>query len=291
MGGQAAARLTLTSDADWLHTPGGITLSGEPESVTVTYDASKLAAPGLYVGTVWARAASDTLAGAVFRLTNTIVVPYRLRHPFHAQQTLAAGAVRRYFFAVPDVAGGLRVAVTAAAGRGALLYLFEPSGHPYRGSNSVETVPGDTATGITVPGEDVLPGVYEADVVAPPGEGVSYTLDAALPAVAVRAVGSGPSAVLENRTPDTCVVRVHGQLIGATGTVHFYAPIPIFAVGCTVGRVRNHSSAFPAARSKNCKYAILNRNGIRSASEASISFREINQNPINQDPLDKPLLA
>lgn len=216
VGGQAAARLLLTTDADWLRAPRRITLSGQPETMTVTYDASRLAAPGLYVGTVWARAASDTLAGPVFRLTNTIVVPDRLDHPFTARQTLPAGAVQRYFFAVPQGAGGLRVALTATAGRGALLYLFEPSGRPYRGGNSVETVPGDTAAGIAVSGEDVIPGVYEADVVAPPGEAVTYRLEAALPSVTVRAIGTGPSAVLENRTADSCVVGVHGQLVGAT---------------------------------------------------------------------------
>ena len=216
VGGQAAARLLLRTDADWLRAPREVTMNGQPRTVTVTYDAAKLAAPGLYVGTVWARAASDTLAGSVFRLTSTIVVPQHLAHPFRDHRTLPAGALQRYFFAVPGGAGGLRVAVTATAGRGALLYLFEPSGRPYRGGNSVETVPGDTATGIAVPGQDLVPGVYEADVVAPPGEGVTYVLTAALPAVAVRAIGAGPNAVLENRTADSCVVDVRGQLTGAT---------------------------------------------------------------------------
>jgi subtilisin family serine protease len=218
IGGQPAARLVLTADAGWLRAPREITLSGEPQTVTVTYDASQLGTPGVHVGSVWARAASDTLAGPVFRLTSTIVVPQGLSRPFRAQQMLSAGATQRYFLAVPRGAGGLRVAVTATAGRGALLYLFEPSGRSYRGENSVETVPGDTATGITVPGEDIVPGVYEADVVAPPGAGVTYTIEAALPTVAVRAIGTGPSAVLENRTADTCVVEVHGQVTGARRT-------------------------------------------------------------------------
>jgi tripeptidyl-peptidase-2 len=216
VGGQSAARLLLSSDADWLHAPREIALSGQPETVTLTYDAAKLRAPGLYVGTVWARAASDTLAGTVFRLTNTVVVPYSLSRPFSTRHSLSPGQIERYFFAVPPRAGGLNVRVSAATGRGATLYLFEPSGQPYRGENNVEVAPGDSGNAIVVSGEDVQAGVYEAVVVAPAGEGVTYGLDAALPVLAVRAIGTGPSAVFENQGGDSCVASVSARLVGAS---------------------------------------------------------------------------
>jgi subtilisin family serine protease len=214
VGGQAAARLLLKSDADWLRTPPRLEMSGQPAEVTLTYDRAKLAAPGVYVGSVWARPATDTLSGAAFRLTNTVVVPHDLRSPLSEARSLAAGSVDRYFLAVPAEAGGLKVSLRVTAGRGAILYLFEPSGQPYRAGGTIEAT-GDTVGSLSVAGEDLMPGVYEAAVVAPPAAGVTYRFSAALPAVAVRAIGTGPSAVLVNRTPDTCVVSVRARITGA----------------------------------------------------------------------------
>lgn len=215
VGGQAAARLLLTSDAEWLRAPPQIELSGQPALVTLTYDPAKLTAPGLYVGNVWARAASDTLAGRVFRLTNTVVVPYDLSRPLGLTRSLEPGAVERFFFRVPPDAGGLRVSLGVISGRGAMLHLFEPSGQPARAAESAEATPGDS-TSVTVTGEDLIPGVYEAVVVAPPGSRATYRLSAALPAVAVRAVGTGPSAVLVSRVPDDSArVSVSARVAGA----------------------------------------------------------------------------
>jgi subtilisin family serine protease len=214
--GQAAARLVLRSDADWIQTPDSLTLSGQPAVVRLTYDATRLTAPGLYVGNVWARAASDTLAGPAFRLTNTVVVPYPLDRPFSAGGALAAGAVDRFFFRVPEDAGGLRVSLRTTSGRSAVLYLFEPSGKPARSGSSVEGARSDPGGRLDVPGEDLVPGVYEAVVVASPGEPAAYRLSAEIPHVAVRAIGTGPSAVLASRAADTSRVSVSAWVRGAT---------------------------------------------------------------------------
>jgi len=214
VGGQAAARLLLTADADWLSTPPQVELSGQPEQVTLTYHAARLSRPGVYVGNVWARAASDTMAGPVFRLTNTVVVPHQLGRPLGVTRSLEPGASDRFFFAVPPDAGGLRVSLGVTSGRAAMLYLFEPSGQPARSAASVDATVGDSGS-VSVAGEDLLPGVYEAVVVAPPAARVTYRLSAALPMVAVRAVGTGPSAVLVNRTPDPARVAVSARVTGA----------------------------------------------------------------------------
>jgi subtilisin family serine protease len=214
VGGQAAARLLLTSDAEWLRAPPQIELSGQPELVSLTYDAARLSRSGLYVGNVWARAASDTLAGRVFRLTNTVVVPYELERPLRVTRSLEPGAIERFFVRVPPDAGGLRLSLGVTSGRGAMLYLFEPSGQPARSAASVDATAGDSGS-VTVTGEDLIPGVYEAVVVAPPAARVTYRLSAVLPNVAVRAVGTGPSAVLVSRAPDSTRVSVSARVTGA----------------------------------------------------------------------------
>ncbi|MBI2614131.1 MAG: S8 family serine peptidase [Gemmatimonadetes bacterium] len=214
LGGQAAARLLLTSDAEWLRTPPQIELSGQPAVVSLTYDPARLSRPGLYVGNVWARAASDTLAGRVFRLTNTVVVPYHLEPPLTVTRSLEPGNIDRFFVRVPPDAGGLRVSLGVSSGRSAMLSLFEPSGQPARSAGSVDATAGDSAS-VSVTGEDLLPGVYEAVVVAPPGSRVTYRFTAVLPRVAVRAVGTGPSAVLVSRAPDSARVGVTARVAGA----------------------------------------------------------------------------
>jgi subtilisin family serine protease len=215
MGGQAAARLLLSSDANWLKAPAQLELGGQPVEVSLAYDAASLSTPGVYVGNVWARSATDTLAGPVFRFANTVVVPRALEQPFAATGALTAGGVDRLFFRVPGDAGGLRVSLRATSGGPAVLYLFEPSGQPARSTGSAEAARPDSGGTLAVPGEDLQPGVYEAVVVAPPGEGVHYRLSAALPGVAVQAIGSGPSAVLLNRTPDTTRASVIATVSGA----------------------------------------------------------------------------
>lgn len=216
MGGQAAAHLLLAADADWLRAPDRLELSGAPATVTVTYDAGRLREPGLYVGTVWARQTSDTLAGPAFGLTNTVVVPYQLAEPFEERGSLRPGELARYYFVVPPDAGGLAASIEIGGGGKGSLYLFEPTGQPHRGGGRVEVGGSEPARGtITVRANDLVPGVYEAVVVAPPNSGARYRISAALPAIAVEEVGPGPTAVLRNRTDDAVDVELRAQVVGA----------------------------------------------------------------------------
>jgi subtilisin family serine protease len=219
--GQPAARFSLRSDQPWLRAPESLELTGNPATVTVSYAANRLRTPGLYVASVWATPESDTLAGTAFRLTNTIVVPYRLEEPFVEGRDLGPGRIRRYFFEVPEHAGGLAVELELRypTQRGSL-YLFEPNGQPYRDKTN-EDVGGTDPTKATmlVRGEDLIPGVYEAVVVAPPTSALSYDLRAAIPRYAVDAVGTGPSAVIRNIGTETDSAQIDGQVVGAIRTL------------------------------------------------------------------------
>jgi subtilisin family serine protease len=217
VGGQPAARLLLESEVPWLHAPEVIEPGGGPVTVRLGYDAAQLAEPGVYVGTVWARPASDTAAGPSFGLTNTIVVPHVLDEPFSTRGMLTPGAAVRYFLDVPEGSGGLVVelAVSHRVDE-ATLYLSEPSGQPFRGGASIVAGGGDSTTAtIVVSGEDLVPGAYEAVVVAPELSAANYRLSARLPAVSVASVGTGPSATFRNPAATPVKATAWADLVGA----------------------------------------------------------------------------
>jgi subtilisin family serine protease len=198
VGGQPASRFLLRSDADWIHTPGSVELAGGPALVTLRYVPSRLRTPGLYTGSVWAIPATDTLAGPAFRLTNTVVVPQPLEQPFVEGRDLGPGRLRRYFFDVSESSGGFTVEMELryATQRGSL-YLFEPDGKAFRGDRSVEAGGGSPSkVRLTVRADDLVPGVYEAVIVAPATSALSYELRVAQPRYVVRDVGNGPSALI-----------------------------------------------------------------------------------------------
>lgn len=199
VGGQPAARLLLRPDVPWLSSPGVVEPGGQPLTVRVTYDAAQLREPGLYVGTVWARPATDTIGGASFGLTNTVIVPHRLPHPLAVSGMLTPGATARYFLDVPDGVSGLAVRIELGdRTTGATLYLFEPGGMPHRDGSSVQAGPGRRSAEIVVAHDDVQPGVYEAVVVAPPTESAAYRLRAVVPAVRLTRDAGALGVTLEN---------------------------------------------------------------------------------------------
>src|SRR5207244_1723826 len=67
--------------------------------IPVAYARSALAAPGVYVGTVTAWNPSDTLAGPLFALPNTVIVPYELaaKPLYDERRALGPAHVQRYF--------------------------------------------------------------------------------------------------------------------------------------------------------------------------------------------------
>ncbi len=216
VGGQPAARLLLQPDVPWLTSPPVVEPGGQPVSVRLTYDADALSQPGLYVGTVWARPATDTIGGASFGLTNTIVVPFGLERPVTVSGMLTPGAAARYFLRVMPGASGVEVRIDLAERTsGATLYLFEPSGRPHLGASSVQAGPGRRTAEILVSHEDVVPGVYEAVVVAPPTASASYRLQAAVPSVRLRRAQHSPTLTVENAGSRTVSGMADARLIGA----------------------------------------------------------------------------
>ena len=229
-------RLLLRSDAPWLHAPDAVDLSAVPVTVQLTYAAAALQVPGLHVGTVWARPASDTLGGAVLGLTNTVVVPYTLDRPFTARQHLKAGQMARFFFRVPPEAGGLSVeARSDDPDRRASLFLFEPSGRPLveNPSGEVGGEPGDTAR-LGVRQDDLRAGVYEAVAVAPPNEATTIEIAAALAPARVAAANPG-GVTLANAFAEQVSGSVQARLLGTAtrevvggrGTVRRMLPLRV----------------------------------------------------------------
>jgi hypothetical protein len=168
--------------------------------IPVTYTRSAFAAPGVYVGTVTARNPSDPAAGPLFLLVNTVIVPHDLNLKPLADEGRRVGpaAVQRYFVRAPEPGATLRATVTLpdSQQQEATVRLYEPNGAPAR------SAPQDVALGgedggtavLTVRGEDLVPGVYELDVVAPPLAGVTTTVRAELGAVALAPAPAGLEA-------------------------------------------------------------------------------------------------
>jgi hypothetical protein len=160
--------LTTRSDQPWLKVaPRFRFLRGSGE-VMVAYDAAKLHAPGTYIGTVtlWS---SDTMAGPLARLVNTVVVPAPSGTAVVAAPTpLNAGLEHRWSFgAEADRPFEVRVASVAAKDI-IRAYLHEPGGRPFRGGNELEGSSGENAAVFRLDARDVVAGTYEAIAAAPP---------------------------------------------------------------------------------------------------------------------------
>ena len=215
IGGQPAARLLLESDVPWLRSPSVLEPGGAPVTVDLTYDATTLREPGVYVGTVWARPATDPLAGASFGLTNTVIVPHPLDVPLVRSGMLTPGAAARYFLDVPSGSAGLQVRIDLGTSGGeATMYLFEPDGRPHRGGSSVVASTGVPSVELMVAAEDVVPGVYEAVVVAPPSTSVSFRLTASVSAARVHRAPGEAAIAIQNPLRTTLTVAPSAFAVG-----------------------------------------------------------------------------
>jgi len=223
--GLRAAEFLLRSSARWLTVPPAVTAGARETEIPVRYEGAAFAAPGVYIGAVTAWNASDTLAGALFTLPNTVVVPYDLAAQPLAdpRRAIAPARVQRYFLRVEAAGATLHATVTLpdSATQSATAYLFEPNGAPFRGAghDSVLSL-GGTSPGtarVVVSAEDLVPGVYELDVVAPPLAGVTASVQAALAAVALGEADGRLEA--SNAGPETAAGRSSATLVGAERTI------------------------------------------------------------------------
>ena len=217
--GLRAAQFALRADARWLTVPETMEAAPRVTAIPVTYNRAALAGPGIYVGAVTAHNPSDTLAGPLFTLVNTVIVPYELaaKPLFDERRGIAPAAVRRYFLRAPQPGATLRATVTLPDSQQhrATVRLYEPNGAPARSAPQDLEVGGEepgTAV-VTVRSEDLVPGVYELDIVAPPLAGATITVRAELGAVALAPVGAGLEA--SSVRDGTVTGRVTHTLVGA----------------------------------------------------------------------------
>jgi hypothetical protein len=186
--------------------------------VEVHYTASALAKQGRHVGTVFGYSAADSAAGPAFVLVNTVVVPASGPALAATARVAAAAAADRYYLRVPEGASGfaLRAAVRDSTVP-ASVHVFEPSGRPARGTEQISLgEEGQARASTALSANDVVPGVWEVVVQAPPTKPVGYDLDVAVPDIRIAALDSaGPSprvtfAAASGR--DTAVTVVAEQL-------------------------------------------------------------------------------
>jgi hypothetical protein len=220
--GLRAAQFALRADVPWLVVPETVDAAPRATEIAVSYVRGALAVPGVYVGTATARNPSDTLAGPLFTLVNTVIVPYELNvKPLSDERRgMGPAAVRRYFLRAPQPGATLRATVTVpdSQKQRATIRLYEPNGAPARSAPQDVEVGGEepgTAV-VTVRGEDLVPGVYELDVVAPPLAGATVTVRAELGAVALAPAGTGLEA--SSVHDGTITGRVTRVLVGAERT-------------------------------------------------------------------------
>ena len=108
-----------------------------------------------------------------------------------------------------------------SAAQTATAYLFEPNGAPFRGTGHDSVVSlGGTLPGtarFVVDAEDLVPGVYELDVVAPPLSGVTATVRGTLAPWAIAPAAAGIEA--STAAPEAAAGHATATLIGAERSV------------------------------------------------------------------------
>lgn len=217
LAGLRAAQFMLHADVPWLSVADTVDAAPRATQISVTYRRSALEAPGVYVGTIKALNPRDTVAGPLFTLVNTVIVPTDLSAKvlFDERRVIGPAAVQRYFLRVSEPGATLRVSVTLPDSQAQLatVRLYEPNGAPARSSPEDVLIgqedPGSAV--ILVRAEDMVPGVYELDVIAPPLAATTVTVRADLGPVALAAKEQG----LEASSGTTVTGEVLYRLVGA----------------------------------------------------------------------------
>lgn len=218
--GLRAAQFRLTSDVPWLSAPPLVTSQPRGTTIQIGYRPALLTSPGVYVGTITARNPTDSSAGSLFTIVNTVVIPYDLsrRALVDSGRAIGPGRVQRYFLRVPVAGTSLRLTVSLRdADDEALVQLYDPLGRPASGSpdSLVEVGYGRTArVVIEVPAEDVEAGVYELDVFNPGTGRSTASIGAELAPVALARRDDGALEV-SNTGTTTAALLGRATLVGA----------------------------------------------------------------------------
>jgi tripeptidyl-peptidase-2 len=222
--GLRAAQFRLTSDVPWATSLAIVTAQPRNTTIQVGYRPSLLTKPGLYVGTITGRNPTDSLAGPLFRLTTTIIVPSDLSaHSLKdAGRTLAPAAVQRYFLRIPVPRTTLRVALAMTdSAPGVMAQLYDPVGRVASGDPDSVVQVGFRKTAqavLEVPAEDMQGGVYELDVWNPGTSRATVSVVADLAPVALAPRADGTLEVT-NFGVSTANLVAGAALVGAERTV------------------------------------------------------------------------
>lgn len=179
----------LISDADWMY-PIQRTIyerGGDRYDINVAYRSEKLRNPGIYSGRIWAyrKSAAQKYARVLsqFELQSTVVVPYELTsaNGYQTEITkidLSNNQLRRYFFAIPAGAQGLRVTLTSRDGReGTNARIFD---HDGRHMHTVALRKGQSSANVYLTGSQLDRGVIEIILKQPFATGDERQSDAEL---------------------------------------------------------------------------------------------------------------
>ncbi len=216
--GLRAAQFVLRTSASWLAAPATVTAAPVETAIPVRYAPGALTTPGAYTGAVTGWNPSDLLAGPLFTLLSTVVVPYdlALRPLADPSRLVGPARVQRYFLRVAHPGVTLEATATLADSleQEARVRLYEPSGRPFRDSDEQLLGRGGRGSArLVVRGEDLQPGVYELDVAAAPFAGASVGVRASLAAVALERRGDALEAT--NLGTASVAARVTTTLLGA----------------------------------------------------------------------------
>jgi subtilisin family serine protease len=213
------ASFSLRSDAPWLSAPARVTLARPRTRVTVRYARGKLGGSGAYVGVVsgWG---DDTLAGPAFRLVNTVLVPAPVTvgsRALRAGERVTPGGTLRTLFRADTARPFVLSIETGGRAEQGLAFLHEPGGMPFRDESDRSAGNGPQAAEYEVDARDVVPGAYEAVLVAPPNQALSATIGLTQSPLTLRARREGDSVVARftNVTAATVEAEVGLHLGGA----------------------------------------------------------------------------
>jgi hypothetical protein len=219
--GLRAAQFVLRPDVPWLSVEETV-VDAAPRvtEIPVTYQRSVLTAPGVYIGTITALNPRDPVAGPLFTLVSTVIVPTELttKPLFDERRAIGPAAVQRYFLRVPrsDATLGVTVTLPDSQAQQATVRLYEPNGAPARSAPEDVTIGQEDAGSavITVRAEDMVAGVYELDVIAPPLTAATVTVRADLGPVALAPTEQG-GGLEASGLSGTITAEVGHRLVGA----------------------------------------------------------------------------
>jgi subtilisin family serine protease len=187
--------LSLRTQVPWLSVPRSIAVSGGRAQVVVRPHHGKLQEPGVHVGLVSAWG-PDTTVGPLARMVTTVRVPYRGDSVPLAGIVLGRGRVHRVPF---EVLPGRPFAIRIDAGQstGAVAYLHEPGGMPFRGGHARQVGSGAAAASFEALAQDLVPGIWELVIQGSPwGE---TTIDGSIvraPVTIAATIGGGGAVQL-----------------------------------------------------------------------------------------------